>query len=77
MIGEEMLSTFMLRKGTSKENILIIIGSLNIIIYTTLLHFFYEESFSLINLSIQFIFFALIFFTRFRYLNAHLNKHSN
>ena len=71
-----MLSTFMLRKGMSKENILIIIGSLNIIIYTTLLHFFYEESFSLINLPIQFIFFALVFFARFRYLNAHLIKHS-
>lgn len=70
-----MLSTFMLRKGMSKENILIIIGSLNIIIYTTLLHFFYEESF-LINLPIQFIFFALVFFARFRYLNAHLIKHS-
>lgn len=73
MIGEVPLSTFMFRKGVSEENILIFVGSLNIIIYTVLLHFFYTQ-FSSPSVIAVFILFVLVFFVRLNRIKSNLAK---
>ena len=72
MVGELSLSSFLFKKRVSKENILIIVGSLNIIIYTGLLHFFYKQDFSVVVLLAGIILFAFILFLRLREVSAHL-----
>ena len=72
MVGELSLSSFLLKKRVGKENILIIVGSLNIIIYTSLLYFSFKQNSSVVVLLAGIILLGLVLFLRLREVNAHL-----
>ena len=73
MLAEIPFSNLMSRKGITKNNILIIIGSINIICYIILLRFSYNQ-FSIPAVFVTFILFALVFFARQSRLKSHLAK---
>ena len=72
MVRELSLSSFLFKKRVGKENILIIVGSLNIIIYTSLLYFSFKQNSSVVVLLAGIILLGLVLFLRLREVNAHL-----